>query len=181
MVGLVIGGIWIAAAAVNENIKWRRTEDGWLYYINYVSHTYTAKLMATLPGTVDLETRVVAAAGLPAGWSCCGTYGQPLDPYGNTLSIQASNASNWFIGYNSQTPSKSFCIKWMLMTFNKILGQGKMLEAVTYSFPGAPGVCSTNAAGSYNPPEGNFMLANYVASNCCPNGGLGFYARYKDY
>lgn len=66
VVGLVIGGIWIAAAAVNENIKWRRTEDGWLYYINYVSHTYTAKLMATRNDQIAQSMRVLVLVALKA-------------------------------------------------------------------------------------------------------------------
>ena len=178
VVGLVIGGIWVAAAKVSYDNKWRQTEAGWIYYVDFISKNFTRAQAATLSGNQDIETTLMAMAGLPGGWGCCGDFGKPLDPFGNTFYAQMQG-NTFFVGYANQTPPKDFCVRWMLMAFNRILGPGKMLDAHFYNFTGAPGSCDPDGpGGAYNDITG--ISADTVVNNCCPNGGLSFVARYPN-
>ncbi len=82
VVGLVIGGIWVAAAKVNDSIKWSQTEEGWIYYMNLTAKYFNQTTWAGQPQT-DIEPFWIQFP-LPAGWSIKGS--KPIDPYGFPLS-----------------------------------------------------------------------------------------------
>ena len=43
VIGLIIGGIWVAAAAINENLKVNRTITGVMTIINNVNRAFPAR------------------------------------------------------------------------------------------------------------------------------------------
>lgn len=51
VVGLIIGGIWVAAAAVNENMKWRQTEDGLTLYIQAIVDAWDHQSAGAIQGS----------------------------------------------------------------------------------------------------------------------------------
>ena len=108
VVGLVIGGIWTAAAVVNDNIRQRQTADGWGYYVSYIGQTYQKSLTAKLTMGADIDLIMGPTVPLPAGWSL--TSNRPTDPYGNKLYMSIQPGGQVFtIGYMWQTVGDSAC------------------------------------------------------------------------
>lgn len=108
VVGLVIGGIWVAAAKVNDSIKWRQTEEGWIYYMNLTAKYFNQTTWAGQPQT-DIEPFWIQFP-LPAGWSVGGPWGRhPVDPYGGPLygQVQPDGITSFF-GYPWPHPQ---CVK----------------------------------------------------------------------
>ena len=165
VVGGVIGGIWVAAAAINKSIKWRQTEEGWLYYFNYITNHLSYQTGAQM-GVKDIESYLKNAAGFPDGWSCCGPYGSIKDPNGYNLFVQAKN--NSFLMWYGQSVDKNTCIRWMTMTFNKILGQ-QLTTTPYFNFPDAPSywTCVSALGSNYDIPKGFSLPPSFYAKNCC--------------
>ena len=111
--GLVIGGIWAAASAVNESMKWLQTEKGILYYQKLITDNFSIQNSAAI-GVKDIPDWM-AKFPLPAGWSCCGNYGAPIDPYGNPFYAQLQGNDSYWLGYYDvylpAPMSKALCIK----------------------------------------------------------------------
>lgn len=170
VVGLIVGGIWIGAAAVNDRMKWQQTEDGWLYYIQYINNTYQKSVISNLVGNVDIESRLRATLPLPAGWGCCGPYGSILDPYGQALFVQVK-AGSYSMGYNTSTVSKKFCINWMNMMFNRVLG--RLTQASFFNVSGVPNYSACMAGldkfSNYTVDPNSPIPLSLIEQSCCPS------------
>lgn len=125
VVGLVIGGIWVAASAVTDHMKWVNTQKGWTYYVNLAMKNYNSR--TAMSGGVDIEPFFLNYP-LPEGWSSIGSgaTAHPVDPYGYVLyaSIQSANQTLQ-MGYPWQTVTNPLC-KRIPGLFN-LIGQGYTL------------------------------------------------------
>lgn len=145
IVGLVIGGIWVAAAAVNDHYKWQKTEAGWLYYMDIIAKNFNPKSYPNQAQT-DLHP-FLANFPPPAGWSIDASL-HPVDPYGYQFYAQAyAGAAETAVGYNWQTPTMDFCIKAERMILTKIA------KAHVLGFNNLDADCATDV------------------SQCCTDGG----------
>jgi len=115
VVGAVIGGIWVAAAKINDSFKWSQTEKGWIYYMNLTAKYFNQTTWAGQPQT-DIEPFWLNFP-LPAGWSIEGT--NPVDPYGFPLSGQVQTDGTYVaVGYFYQNHTQ--CAKIQRMILRKI-------------------------------------------------------------
>lgn len=148
VMGLVIGGIWVAAASVNDYFKWKQTEEGMMYYWDVINTHYPAQVAALVragAGQRDIDTLLFPRLPLPPGWTtkhlaCCGTH--VFDPYGNTIwaQIQGSGSQDvvFSISYPDGTMSNRLCVKFQRMMWLKFDPVNKI------SFTAAPAACKTN-------------------------------------
>jgi type II secretory pathway pseudopilin PulG len=92
VVGLVIGGIWIAAAAVNKNYKINQTQQGVLEIIQRIRQLGHGNAAFTNAESANyLGIMVTNNIGTPAGWQSAS--GPPL---GNSGFSGDKNTSNSF-------------------------------------------------------------------------------------
>lgn len=174
--GLVIGGIWIAAATVNENMKQQQVVEGWAYYLRIISDQFTkSAVTAKNVGNLDIDESIAVNNTPPAGWTvkaggCCGVK-RAVDPYGNRLYIQLTGGGGFYMGYSADTASGPACraaIDYILgSVYNKLttvsllsLGSGKA---------GCSALLVPAPAENYKANKLNILEA------CCPNTSLGFF------
>lgn len=148
VMGLVIGGIWVAAASVNDYFKWKQTEEGLMYYWEVINSYYPAQIAALVrpgAGQKDIDNSLFPRLPLPAGWTtkhmvCCGTH--VFDPYGNTIwaQIQGSGSQEvvFSISYPDGTMPKSLCVKFQRMMWLKFDPVNKITSTT------APAACKTD-------------------------------------
>jgi len=91
VVGLVIGGIWAAAAQLNYQHKLSLSKAGVLYYVDLTAKNFPFRVAQTYPSDEDVDKSFLAQQMPPAGWTvqpttCCGMH--PTDPFGYTLFMQ---------------------------------------------------------------------------------------------
>lgn len=143
LVGLVVGGIWVAAAKVKDSIKWSQTEEGWIYYMNLTAKYFNQTTWAGQPQT-DIHT-FWTQFPLPAGWSIQSNH--PADPYGYRLYGQVQGDGTYTnVGYPWQAHTQ--CVKIQRMILLRIDPIYKIKTTTI------PNTCATNI------------------STCCP-GGVG--------
>ena len=68
IVGLVLGGIWWAAGAVNDTIKWRKTEKGWYLILNEVMQELDYRTVSSLGSSYNATIWFRASIPVPDGW-----------------------------------------------------------------------------------------------------------------
>ncbi len=155
VVGLVIGGIWVAAAAVNDRLKWKQTEAGWLYYMDLIGKNYS-HVGATLQ---DIDYTFLVNMPVPDGWKvawfgCCGNH--PIDPYGYALYAQVQTDGTVLVSYPSvQTIRRDVCLKLARVMRLRISPIYKIVLG------GPPASCDTDI------------------SSCCPDPANGIAAYFQ--
>lgn len=122
VVGLVIGGIWVAAAKVNDSIKWRQTEEGWLYYVRLTTENFNARNARH----EDIDYTFLSHFPLPAGWKLTGSQKRPTDPYGNRFYAQTQAMGTFSMGYTYQIIRKDVCVKVEQLMFLEIARMHKI-------------------------------------------------------
>lgn len=124
IVGLVIGGIWIAAANINERIRWQQTEEGWLYYMDLIMKNFNQKNVANFaPDYQDIDRQFLMMFPLPAGWSTKDTGGSGVhlyDPMGNFFFAQVQWRSQVMVGPYTSPDNMNECIKYGLLIATRI-------------------------------------------------------------
>lgn len=115
VVGLVIGGIWIAAAAVNEGKKINDTVNGMQYVAQHFRNAYKGIAPSDIP---DGNTTLTLSQYMqpPPGYST-NAAGDLIDPYGQImyLSLGADSTTGSMYSYNLtfsyRNKTTSFCVK----------------------------------------------------------------------
>lgn len=163
VVGLVIGGIWIAAATVTYNQKLQQTFDGWTYYLDAFAKIFPSTMGATCPVRCLLNDYMESLPP-PAGWSLAksGTI-LPLDPWGNRLyaEVNGMNAATGLygntvaMGYSWSTTDRKTCaqMKFYIVT--------KMARRYPIYYTGWPGTCN-----QYN-TNPQAATVGFYHDNCC--------------
>ena len=172
IVGLVIGGIWVAAATVNDNLKQQQLVDGWAYYIRLLSEQYPKSMIAAKNvSTLDVDQQLATTNPPPAGWTvkaggCCGVQ-RAIDPYGNRLYIQVLAGGNFYMSYYSQTVSGPAC----RAAINYIMGSvyNKLITVSLLDLGTIPACMALSPSTNYSTNKMNILEA------CCPNTALGFH------
>lgn len=164
VVGLVIGGVWVAAAEVMDQMRQRQLVRGLDYYIRYVSENYPLS-MASAIGNKDIDSILGASIPLPDGWK---NVSGPIDPYGHALYIQIRADGRMYFGFPYQTLTGGACRAVMDYVFSSVLDKMAKLDYL--------GSISSNPACTLNASNLNTFSSNKVSylHNCCPLT-LGFY------
>lgn len=129
VVGIVIGGIWIAASSVRERMLWRQTEDGWLYYMNVIMTNFPLRVAASIPddaydvNAYDIDRRFLINVPISPAWkveylSCCGW--ELIDPMGNPFFAQIGWRYRVTVGLPASPDDGALCQKYGLMIATKI-------------------------------------------------------------
>lgn len=88
VVGLVIGGIWIAATSVSEERKFAQLTEGLISMYTRAASLLPASMLSQLPdGQHVISSVYPSGSGLPAGFTYKSGVGQFFGPYDTTLSI----------------------------------------------------------------------------------------------
>jgi len=173
VVGLVIGGIWVAASSVAENQRWQQTEQGWMYYIETINKLFPKAIVAS-QGNIDFNQQLSMSVPPPAGWTL-GTNGRPKDPYGRLLIMQVQGSSGTFYAGYQEPVDNPECVYVYKMIIGKLFDRIITPTYFTASGTGPSGQCTLarNSYGDYN--DGSYM------NKCCPNSsGIGFYAALQN-
>lgn len=113
VVGLVIGGIWVAAASVIETRKVNQTVSGLFVIMNRVSNLFPPTMHVPVTTYVDASQWPTFMRGAD-GFTLNGA-GALIDSFGNTvtlgigLSVSSSNGSGFF--YSGPDLNKNLCMK----------------------------------------------------------------------
>lgn len=114
VVGLVIGGIWVAAATVNDNLKYKDLLEGVTFMVDQIQSSIPSSTYDKGPlvgGNLYIQNSAYSTLGIgmglvPAHW----IKGSDIyTPYGGTSSIFADNKSHFTVRL-SQIP-RNACIK----------------------------------------------------------------------
>lgn len=110
VVGLVIGGIWVAAASVIETRKANQTVNAFLGIINKVGYFYPPNVVVTGSFVVQSSDWPIFIRGLD-GISLYGSY--PYDRFDNSfmLLITSTDARLFYLIGAASTANQSICVK----------------------------------------------------------------------
>lgn len=84
VVGLIIGGIWVAATAVTENRRTNETLQGILSTVANVQKTISMSDSETIGNSVSLLNMLISAGAFPSNWVSGAVY----HPFNNIVSIR---------------------------------------------------------------------------------------------
>ncbi len=87
VVGLIIGGIWVAAAAVQSNMKKSDASRGLIQIVQNVRNLYYGQ---SPTATADITTQLINAGALPANF-VNGTAG--INPWNGAVTVAIAGAS----------------------------------------------------------------------------------------
>lgn len=149
VIGLIIGGIWIAAAAVSKEHKANQAVAGYLSYVTQVRERFPVTIWGTLGGEFPLSTPDAVNLSLPDGFRIYGTW-QIRDPFDNpvgfyvntglwgsdsqpAISIQIHNLPN-AAGTASTDPSN--CLKFIPKLTAQMGTSGPLRQVVFCDLPG---------------------------------------------
>lgn len=109
VVGLVIGGIWVAAAAMYENYKVNKTVEGVLTIAKNVQNLISIRDAEMISAVeIDITSYVMKAGVFPKDWEDSGS---AKSPFGGGVSV-SSNPSQSRLGINLSSIPRSACIKF---------------------------------------------------------------------
>lgn len=95
VVGLVIGGIWIAAAAVNDQLKVSKAASGLVYACNRATNVFPRNLTPDSGGEIDILSSAIAANVFLSEWVNNGVVNSPISS--NVLITQHTD-DGWAVG-----------------------------------------------------------------------------------
>ena len=78
VVGLVVGGIWVAASAVMENVKVNETVEGCLFINSQLQEVFPYSNALAIPDGTDLTSFVLATKSYPESWKFGSTLKNPF-------------------------------------------------------------------------------------------------------
>jgi len=121
IVGLVIGGIWVAASAVQTNLRESTASQGILQIVQNVRNLYYGQTVgATTTGT-GLEATLVAAGVFPGDMLQGST---PKNPWNGTLQVNISDTTNGYFQVYFPTIPQGSCIELISQNTNIASGIG---------------------------------------------------------
>ncbi len=164
VVGLVVGGIWVAAAEVRDQMRQRQLVNGLSYYIRYVSENYPLS-MASAIGNQDIDFILAGSIPLPDGWTR--NVNRPVDPYGNPLYMQIRADGRMYFGFGTALTGGA-CRAAMDYVFGSVINKMAKLQYL--------GSVSSNSACTLNGSNLDTFSSNKISylHNCCPFT-MGFY------
>lgn len=104
IVGLVIGGIWVAAAAVMDKLKLNDAIKGINFTVSKTQNLFTLQAAAAI-GSNMITSTLGDAGGLPADWITGGNFAK--FPLGKSIAVY--NGMGWFNILLDGVPKKA-CI-----------------------------------------------------------------------
>ncbi len=110
VIGLVIGGIWVAAASVTENRKLARTVEQILYISNSISRLFPANVPFTIGNTTFgqiqfMDTDCGGGCMPKSGWTgiipedMVTNATTPIDLWGRNVEVQPQAGGRTYIGF----------------------------------------------------------------------------------
>ena len=163
VVGAVIGGIWVAASAVNDHIKWYQLEKGWMYYLGAVDAQFDARTIIARED--EITAWLEASTKPPAGWKGQrwyyldpATY-RIIDPFGYSFGahVRLYGEVPTFFFYTSKISSVPHCAH-TLAVFGKYSKQRRIVH-------GTPSGCLVNSTRT---------VTDYAQdSSCCGSSSMG--------
>jgi len=168
VVGLVMGGIWVAASTVTDKLKWSRTETGMSYLVEQAMRDLSADTVSAVPSDADTMQWFKNRLSPPSGWTT--SQWQPSiltyrmhDPLGYAMYITHSMYGaipTVMVGYISpmynspgSTLERLHCAR-IYALFKSI---GNRYPVARWA--GVPGGCSPNTLNT---------VADFYDSTCCP-------------
>jgi len=129
IVGLVIGGIWVAASAVQTNLRESTASQGVLQIVQNVRNLYYGQ---SLTATADIDADLVSAGAIP-GDLLQGT--NPRNPWNGAIDIDIVGAS--FDQFSVAFPSvpRDSCVELISRNTNLSTGIGLVSIAVDDGTP----------------------------------------------
>jgi len=88
VVGLVIGGVWVAAAATKESMKVTDTINGVLFISRNVQRIISNRDAASLPDDTVLDSTLIGVQAFPSNWVSGNTI---KHPFGNQITVLNRN------------------------------------------------------------------------------------------
>jgi len=79
VVGLVIGGIWIAAAGVSENMKVTETQNGIISSVTNIRRIISIRDSLSIASGSEIAPSLVSAEAFPSNWIKAGVVKDPFD------------------------------------------------------------------------------------------------------
>lgn len=78
VVGLVVAGIWVAAAAVNDQLKVSKAASGLVYACNRATNVFPRNLTPDSGGEIDILSSAIAANVFLSEWVNNGVVNSPI-------------------------------------------------------------------------------------------------------
>ena len=148
IVGLVIGGIWVAASAVQTNLRESTASQGILQVVQNVRNLYYGQTVSATTTGTGLQTTLVSAGVFPGDMLQGST---PKNPWNGAVQINISDTSNGYFTVYFATIPQSSCIELISQNTNISSGIGLVnvivddgTAATISTFPISP----ATAAGS---------------------------------
>ncbi len=107
VVGLVIGGIWVAAAAVQSNMRESDTSKGLLQIVQNTRNLYYGQTPTTTAST-DITTSLIAANAIPADFIISTTAAK--NPFNGAVTVSLTGNPNDTIAVSMAGVPKDSCI-----------------------------------------------------------------------
>ena len=118
VIGLVIGGIWTAAAKISFDHRWQQTEVGWIYYLDNIMRNFNKVNVAGTANYEDIDG-YLAVLPLPAGWSVNAS-GKRVDPMGTEVLAQIQWQSGVSFGPYLSSSDPLLCKKYGLFIATRL-------------------------------------------------------------
>ncbi len=149
VIGLVIGGIWVAAAAVQQNLRESDASKGLIQIVQNVRALYYGQ---SPTATATVTTDLIAANAIPANFIINSTTAR--NPWNGAVAVRIAGASFDKIEIDYNSVPKESCISLTSKNTNITTGIGlsqMVIDATTggtdttvTSFPYLPTSASTN-------------------------------------
>ena len=149
VVGLVIGGIWVAAAAVQSNLRESDASKGLLQIVQNVRNLYYGQTPSTTT-TTNITTALISANAIPGDFVVSTTSAR--NPFNGAVTVNLTGNPNDTIQVVFEDVPKDSCIE--LTSKNTSLSSGIGLSSIVISdgsttttvttFPYLPTVAATD-------------------------------------
>jgi type II secretory pathway pseudopilin PulG len=149
VVGLVIGGIWVAAAAVQQNLREADASKGLIQIVQNVRNLYYGQ---TPTATATITTDLIASNAIPANFVSNST--TAVNPWNGSVAVRITGASFDQIQIDYVSVPKSSCISLVSKNTNISTGTGLAsiiidattggTDATVTTFPLTPTTAATN-------------------------------------
>lgn len=129
LVGVVLGGIWVAASSISKQQKINQTVEGLIVFATAIQNVMSLTAGAQMGCCPNITPVLVASAGIPAGWSANATNTQLTTPTGSTAGGSSfGNRMDFVIDNMNQEQ----CIKFISAVTGSVKTSGtKMFSGVT--------------------------------------------------
>lgn len=146
VVGLVIGGIWVASAAVQSNLRKSEASKGLVQIVRNVRNLYYGQ---SPTATANITTQMISASALPSNF-INGTAG--IHPWNGAVTVSLAGTSTDQIDVQFVTIPRDACIELTSRNTNVASGLGLtqiLINSTTVStFPYLPTVAATDCVAS---------------------------------